>query len=87
MLKRRALYVASAVALGMLVAVLPLFFCPATERSAFLREIYPLEEAGSWGQTYALEKPFSENLVQVSTTIAVAVVLGFISWFYAKRTI
>ena len=88
-MKRKLLYVASAVVLGILVVTLPHILYPIMQGEENLMRLHgeELPEGEEFNYRAALEETFCENIVQISTIFSVSAVLGIILWFYMKRTI
>ena len=88
-MKRKLLYVASAVVLGILVVTLPRVLYPIMQGEENFMRLHgkELPEGKEFNYRAALEETFCENIVQISTIFSDSAVLGIILWFYMKRTI
>jgi len=90
-MKRKLLYVASAVVLDILVVTLPHILYPIMQGEENIMGFYgktsKLPEGEEFNYRAALEETFCENIVQISMIFSVSAVLGIILWFYMKRTI
>ncbi|RLG99902.1 hypothetical protein DRO19_01080 [Candidatus Bathyarchaeota archaeon] len=88
-MKRKLLYVASAVVLGILVVTLPRILYPVMQGGKNYMKLHgeELPEGEEFNYRAALEETFCENIVQISMIFSVSAVLGIILWFYMKRTI